>query len=130
MIIKDHFDKLSRLAIGFLGLGVVLVVFAAFQMGPKADAGSPLTWSSFGLGSLALVSSLVLYNVAVALQDASWVNVGIFALIGIVLIGISVLWLRAMGDGPVFFHPALVPRLLGALWFLAAIVNAFRAGNR
>ncbi|MGP6173594.1 hypothetical protein [Corynebacterium sp. A21] len=130
MSIKDHFGTLSRVALGFLGLGVLLVVFAAFQIERKTYAGSTLVWSSLGFGSLALVVSLVLYNVAVALQEASWVNVGIFALIGVILLGISVLWLKDMGDVPVIFHPALIPRFLGALWFLAALVNAFRAGNK
>lgn len=124
-----HVDKLPGLAIGFFGCGALLVVVAAIQMGPMANDGATLAWSSFVVGNVALVISLVLFNVAVALREASWADVGICLLIGIVLVGGSVLWLKPAEDGPVIFHPALAPRVLGVMWFIAAVVNSLRAGK-
>ncbi|WP_156231309.1 hypothetical protein [Corynebacterium occultum] len=126
----DPLDKPTWVAIGFLGCGALLVVVAALQMNPMANNGTTLTWSSFVVGSVALAVSFVLFNVAVALREASWVDVGICVLIGVVLVGGSMLWLHPMAGEPVIFHPALAPRVLGTIWLFAAVVNALRAGNR
>lgn len=120
----------SRLAAGFLGGGVALVVLAALQAGPGANEATAAVWLTYAGGILALLVSLVLCNIEVSLRETSWSEAGVLALIGASLFGVSVIWLIPVTGQPVIFHPAVATELIGLLWFLSAVVCAFRAANR